>query len=240
MRAQLGALCLPARSESVTQKRYAAFVFAFGARQDEPVHVTGLDTEEVAVETSHGRPVLLDRDLDCDVAVPCADPEGELHGRARPTGRRAGDHCARRNVLDQEAPRDVGRGVVARVAGLRGGDRAPPAPGEVHGAPTTMQLPLAVNETGKPDDALAFTAKSGSPSVLSGIGSNVIVWFALGRATSAAGRRRSSTRRRHLAPGPPRRQRSGSSPARAPRRRRARRSPSPASSPCPCRGGRTA
>ena len=33
MRPQLGAVFLPARSESVTQKRYAAFVFAFGACQ---------------------------------------------------------------------------------------------------------------------------------------------------------------------------------------------------------------
>jgi hypothetical protein len=33
MRPQLGAVSLPARSESVTQKRYAVFVFAFGAAQ---------------------------------------------------------------------------------------------------------------------------------------------------------------------------------------------------------------
>jgi hypothetical protein len=43
--------------------------------------------------------------------------------------------------------------------------------------PVTVQSPPAVSETGKPDEALAVTVKSESPSALFPIGSNVIVWL---------------------------------------------------------------
>jgi hypothetical protein len=42
--------------------------------------------------------------------------------------------------------------------------------------PKKKQEPLALKETGKPEDAVAWGAKAGSPYVLSAIGSNVIVW----------------------------------------------------------------
>ena len=41
--------------------------------------------------------------------------------------------------------------------------------------PETVQLPVAANETGRPDDAVALTVKSGSPSVLFASAANVIV-----------------------------------------------------------------
>jgi hypothetical protein len=40
-----------------------------------------------------------------------------------------------------------------------------------------VQFPLAAKETGRPEDAVARTVKSGSPYVLSASGSKVIVWF---------------------------------------------------------------
>ena len=57
--------------------------------------------------------------------------------------------------------------------------------------PLTVQLPLAVKLTGRPEEAVALTVKSGSPKVLFARGPNVIVWSALAmlkvRATSGAG-----------------------------------------------------
>src|SRR5438105_15917871 len=55
----------------------------------------------------------------------------------------------------------------------------------------TVQLPLALKLTGKPDEAVGFTMKSGSPNVLFAIAANVIVWFAFAMlklcGTSGAG-----------------------------------------------------
>ena len=42
-----------------------------------------------------------------------------------------------------------------------------------------MQLPLALKETGRPEDAVALTLKSGFPYLLSASGSKVIVWLNL-------------------------------------------------------------
>jgi len=44
--------------------------------------------------------------------------------------------------------------------------------------PLTEQLPLAANNTVKPEDAVACTVKSGAPKVLSGSAAKVIVWLA--------------------------------------------------------------
>ena len=41
--------------------------------------------------------------------------------------------------------------------------------------PDTVQLPAAAKDTGRPDDAVALTVKSGSPNVLSGSAPNEIV-----------------------------------------------------------------
>ena len=45
--------------------------------------------------------------------------------------------------------------------------------------PLTVQLPLAVKLTYRPEEAVALTVKSGSPKVLFATGTNVIVWLAL-------------------------------------------------------------
>ena len=42
-----------------------------------------------------------------------------------------------------------------------------------------MHWPVAAKETGRPDEAVALTVKSGSPNVLSASGPNEIVWPAL-------------------------------------------------------------
>src|SRR3954465_11417059 len=54
--------------------------------------------------------------------------------------------------------------------------------------PVTLQVPLALalNETGRPDDAVAETPKSGAVYGRSASGPNVIVW--LSRLTGAFGR----------------------------------------------------
>ncbi len=41
-----------------------------------------------------------------------------------------------------------------------------------------MQVPLAVKETSRPEDAPALTVKSGSPKVLFASAPKVIAWFA--------------------------------------------------------------
>src|SRR5687767_8358913 len=46
----------------------------------------------------------------------------------------------------------------------------------------TVQFPLAAKETGRPEEAGAETAKSGSPNVLFVSAPKVIVWFALSNA----------------------------------------------------------
>ena len=46
-------------------------------------------------------------------------------------------------------------------------------------APETVHAPPAVYETGRPEPAVAARVKSGSPSVWSGRGPNVIAWLAL-------------------------------------------------------------
>ena len=55
----------------------------------------------------------------------------------------------------------------------------------------TVQLPMALKLTGKPDEAVGFTMKSGSPNVLGAMAPNVIVWFAFAMlklcGTSGAG-----------------------------------------------------
>ena len=65
-----------------------------------------------------------------------------------------------------------------------------PAPVMWTDAPLTVQLPEAENDTGRPEDADALTAKSGSPNVLPDSAANVIAWspFAIAkvRATSGA------------------------------------------------------
>ena len=57
--------------------------------------------------------------------------------------------------------------------------------------PDTVQLPAAANDTGRPDDAVALTEKSGSPNVLFARGPNEIVCDPLAMAkvceTSGAG-----------------------------------------------------
>src|SRR5216117_3413062 len=61
-----------------------------------------------------------------------------------------------------------------------------PAPVMRTTAPLIVQLPLAVNDTGRPDEAVAVTWKSASPAVLSVIEPNVIVWSSsLGQAGAA-------------------------------------------------------
>jgi hypothetical protein len=54
-----------------------------------------------------------------------------------------------------------------------------PAPVRCTVEALTVQLPLAAKETVSPEDALALTAKSGSPYVLFASGPNAIVWPAL-------------------------------------------------------------
>jgi hypothetical protein len=65
-----------------------------------------------------------------------------------------------------------------------------PAPVRRTCAPVTVQLPLAPNVTGRPDEALALTVKSGSPNVLLGSDPKVMVWPAFAienvRATGVA------------------------------------------------------
>jgi hypothetical protein len=53
-------------------------------------------------------------------------------------------------------------------------------------SPVIVQPPLAANESARPDDADALTAKSGSPNVVSGSGANVIVWSAFAIANVCA------------------------------------------------------
>ena len=57
--------------------------------------------------------------------------------------------------------------------------------------PETVQLPVAPNETVKPEDAVAPTVKFGSPYVFPDRAPKLIVWFAFAigsdRATSGAG-----------------------------------------------------
>src|SRR3954465_13195899 len=57
--------------------------------------------------------------------------------------------------------------------------------------PAIMQPPLAVNATGKPDEAVALTVKGGSPKRLFGSAPKLIVWLALrivnGCGTAGAG-----------------------------------------------------
>ena len=45
--------------------------------------------------------------------------------------------------------------------------------------PDNVQLPLTVNATGKPDDALALIVNGGSPKRLLGSAPKLIVWVAL-------------------------------------------------------------
>src|SRR5262245_25466220 len=45
--------------------------------------------------------------------------------------------------------------------------------------PPTVQLPLASNETARPDEAVALIVKSASPKVRSARGVKAIVWVAL-------------------------------------------------------------
>src|SRR5204862_434779 len=47
----------------------------------------------------------------------------------------------------------------------------------------TVQLPLAANDTGRPEEAEAETAKSGSPNVLFASAPKEIVWLALSIAS---------------------------------------------------------
>jgi hypothetical protein len=53
-----------------------------------------------------------------------------------------------------------------------------PAPVIVTVSPDTEQLPVAPNPTGRPDDAVAVTAKGGSLVVLFGSAVNVMIWLA--------------------------------------------------------------
>ena len=53
-----------------------------------------------------------------------------------------------------------------------------PAPVMCTVLPLTVQLPLALKLTARPEDAVALTVKSRSPKVLFGSTPNVIVWFA--------------------------------------------------------------
>ena len=50
-----------------------------------------------------------------------------------------------------------------------------PAPVRWTVDPATLQLPVAAKVTAKPDDAVALTAKSGSPKFLLANAANVIV-----------------------------------------------------------------
>src|SRR3954447_18442517 len=44
---------------------------------------------------------------------------------------------------------------------------------------SSVQLPTAATDTGRPESEVGLMAKSGSPQVLSGIDANVMVWSAL-------------------------------------------------------------
>src|SRR6266508_3676909 len=68
-----------------------------------------------------------------------------------------------------------------------------PAPISVMVFPDTLHWPLAMNVTGKPDEAVALTLNGGAPTVLFGSAAKLIVWFCLAglltaklRATSGA------------------------------------------------------
>ena len=54
-----------------------------------------------------------------------------------------------------------------------------PTPVRCAVAPLTVQRPLPANETGKPEDAVAETRKSGAPNVLFESGPKLIDWLAL-------------------------------------------------------------
>src|SRR5437588_785945 len=47
-------------------------------------------------------------------------------------------------------------------------------------APVTVHVPRAAKETGRPEDAVAWTVKSGSPKAFSPSAANAIVWSASG------------------------------------------------------------
>ena len=51
-----------------------------------------------------------------------------------------------------------------------------PAPVSVTRAPFTVQLPLAANDTGRPELAVADTVKGASPKVLFANSAKLIVW----------------------------------------------------------------
>ena len=54
-----------------------------------------------------------------------------------------------------------------------------PGPVRCTVVPLIVQFPDAMNDTGRPEDAVADTSKSGSPYTLSGSGPKSIVWLCL-------------------------------------------------------------